>query len=111
MLRALLLAVLLPACGLSPRAYCDEVARVTCERLFACAMSEAERDALRAMFTDEATCTARLRARTSCSTLTEATCGSRKWSGPNALACVQELERLSCEELATFRPTCASPCQ
>lgn len=108
----LLGVVLLAGCGLSPPAYCEQVASVTCERLFACTVGQAEREALESMFADVRVCTSSLQQRSRCATLSEqGLCGSRRWAPDNALKCIDELEVLPCDALATFRPTCASPCQ
>ena len=108
-----LLVVLGSACGLSPRAYCEEVNRVTCERLFACTTSEAERATLERLYADPVACTKALQERSRCATLTEQQlCSSgTKWEPANAAACVDELRTLACEQLSTYRPTCAPPCQ
>ncbi len=101
--------VALAGCGLSPRAYCETVSQTTCSRLFACLTGEPERSALLAMYADEATCTKSFTTRSACETQTEASyCRSNKWVPANAAACVEELP---CDQLSTYRPTCAPPCQ
>lgn len=109
--RSILSALLLAGCGLSPRDYCDEVASATCERLFACT-SGAARDELIAVYTDVNVCTEAMSFRSTCSTQTERSlCRDRRWNGAKAAACVEEIQRLACDQLRTYRPTCASPCE
>lgn len=105
--------LLLSACGLSPRAYCEDVSRVTCDRLFACATTDAERAALESVYADAAACTKALQERSRCATQTETTlCGAGlEWVPANAAACVEEVRTLACEQLSTYRPSCAPPCQ
>ena len=99
-------------CGLSPRAYCDSVAELTCERLFTCTTGEAERKALLSVYSDPATCIASFKTRSQCETQTERTlCQGNRWVPAKAAVCVNELQTLPCDQLATYRPTCAPPCE
>lgn len=111
MRRLALLSLVAAAACQSPSSYCQAVLDVTCERLFACA-TDVERAALQTQFADAAACSKAMSSRARCSTQTEATfCVSRKWNASKAATCLDEVKRISCESLATFRPTCAPPCE
>lgn len=96
---------------LAPAQYCEQVNATTCRRVFECASGPAL-DALRATYPDEAACRATFDERLRCATQTEqAFCAGKRWNAQKALACLEELDQLSCEGLATYRPACAPPCE